>query len=186
MKTELSDEQIAYEVQHGKIDYFGILVERYEAKLKRYAKKFLFDVEDSEDLLQNVFIKTYINIRGFNTSRKFSPWIYRIAHNEFIDAIKRKGKEPIPFFDPDTLFPHPIARDNILRDLGDKELVEMLNAALDKLDSKYREPLVLFYFEGMEYEAIAEILQIPKSTVGVRLIRGKEILKNVYNTLNHE
>ena len=109
LENQLTDEEIARLVQSGEIESFDILIERYEAKMKRYAKRFLFDYEEAEDLAQEVFLKVYINIQSFKTSKKFSSWIYRIAHNEFINAIKKKGKEPISFFDSEWHSPTQLA-----------------------------------------------------------------------------
>ena len=181
--VELTDEQIAAQAQAGDTESFGLLVERYEAKMSRYARKFLFNHHDIEDLAQEVFIKAFVNIQSFDAGRKFSSWLYRIAHNEFINAIKKKKNEPLPFFDADTLFPHPLSKANPGQDLEQKNLKEILNACLSKIDTKYREPLVLFYFEELSYQEIAEILHIPVSTVGVRLGRGKTILQKTYNEL---
>jgi RNA polymerase sigma-70 factor, ECF subfamily len=178
--SSLADEEIALQVQNGDTESFGLLVERYEQKMLRYARKFLFGHHDAEDLVQEVFIKAYTNIQGFNTKRRFSPWLYRIAHNEFINAIKKKGKEPIPFFDPDTLWPHPISKEDTDRDVNEQDLKKTLDTCLDKLDPKYREPLILYYFEEMDYKAIAEVLHTPTSTIGVRLKRGKQMLKKIY------
>lgn len=180
----LSDEDVAVAVQSGHTEQFGVLVERYEQKMKRYARRFLFGYDDAEDLVQDVFIKAFVNIRSFNVKRRFSPWLYRIAHNEFITAIKRKKREPLPFFDPDVLFPHPVSRETADRDLLDRELKEMVEACLDRIDAKYREPIVLYFFEELSYEEIADVLGIPISTVGVRLKRGKEQLRKKYALLN--
>ncbi len=172
-----SDEDIVREVQTGTTDAFGVLVERYEDKMKRYARRFLFGYEEAEDLVQEVFLKAYTNIYSFDSTRKFSSWLYRIAHNEFINAIKKKGREPVPFFDPDSLFPHPIASEQTDGEITKKETTEQLESCLDKIDAKYREILVLFYFEDMNYQQIADILQLPVATVGVRLKRGREKMK---------
>lgn len=176
-----TDEQIARDVQNGDVHAFAFLVQRFQGKLLRYARKFLFGYDDAHDAVQEVFIKAYVNIRGFDVQRSFSSWIYRIAHNEFINIIKKRGREPITFFDPDTILPHPLSRDNPGNDLQNNELKQVLDECLNQLDPKYREPLVLYYFEEMAYEAIAEIMRIPMSTVGVRLKRGREILQKVYN-----
>lgn len=179
-----TDEEIAKLVQQGDIQSFGLLVERYEEKMMRYARKFLFGYQDREDQVQEVFLKAYTNIQSFDHNRLFSTWLYRIAHNEFINAIKKKGREPFPFLDPDTLFPHPISRDNPHKDLSERETKEMLDKILDRLDAKYREPLVLYYFEDLDYQKISEIMRIPVSTVGVRLARGKALLKKYYEQLH--
>lgn len=183
--TDQTDEAITREVQAGNIDLFGVLVERYEPKLQRYAKRFLFGYEDSQDIVQDVFLKAFTNLQSFDPALRFSPWIYRIAHNEFINAIKKKGREPLAFFDPDTLLPHPVAREQADTNLMSEELKKMLDSCLDKLDPKYREPLVLFYYEDMDYAGIAEILRVPVSTVGVRLSRGKQQLQKIYHNFTH-
>lgn len=176
---EKTDEEIALDVQKGDIQAFGILIERYEDKISRYARKFLFGGEDAKDVVQEVFIKTYVNIKSFDPKQRFSPWIYRIAHNEFINTIKKRSRMPILFFDGDTLLPHPIAEETAEGEVERKELRQILDRSLDKISPKYREPLVLYYFEEMNYKEIADILEIPTSTVGIRLRRGKALLKKV-------
>lgn len=178
-----TDEQVAAHVQAGNVQLFGLLVERYEARMSRYAKRFLFGYHDTEDLVQEVFLKAYANIQSFDAGRSFTAWIYRIAHNVFINAIKRRGREPLPLFDPDTVFPHPVAPGGPEHDFEERELRDALGRCLDQLDPKYREPLVLYHLEGMDYRAISEIMRIPVSTVGVRLNRGKALLKNAYQAL---
>ncbi len=180
-----SDEEIAARVQRGDVAAFGMLVERYEEKMMRYGRRFLFGADDMKDLVQDVFLKAYVNIQSFDPARRFSPWIYRIAHNEFVNALKKKsGKELLfSFFDFDTLFPHLAAEETADHEINNKELRKILDQCLDKLDSKHREPLILYYYEDMDYKAIADVLQIPISTVGVRLRRGKEMLKKVAKQL---
>lgn len=179
---QLADEKIAELVQSGNADIFGVLVERYKAKLSRYINKFLFYGDEANDLLQEIFIKTYVNIKSFDTKQRFSPWVYRIAHNELINAIKkRKSEKSINFFDfdMDTLLPHPIAKETADGELEIKEIRTLLDDGLKKIDLKYKEPLVLHYFEEMSYAEIADVLKIPISTVGVRIKRGKDALKKI-------
>ncbi len=173
------DQQIAQLVQKGNAELFGVLVNRYEAKITRYAKKFLFHGEDAEDLVQDIFIKAYRNMQSFDPDRAFSPWLYRIAHNEFINALKKKGREKLSFIDFDVLFPNPIAPEKTDTEAEQNDMRRVLDNCLQSLNPKYREPLVLYYFEHMEYAEIADILQIPVATVGVRLQRGKAMLQKL-------
>lgn len=179
--AERTDEEIVKEVQRGDVESFRILVERYEPKMTRYARRFLFAPDDAKDLLQEIFVKTYTNINSFDTERRFSPWIYRIAHNEFVNALKKKKKErnTISLFYVDVLFPHPVAKELADDASNHREIKEVLEGSLDQLDPKYREALVLYYLEDMDYKEIAEVLRIPVSTVGVRLQRGKTLLKKL-------
>jgi RNA polymerase sigma-70 factor (ECF subfamily) len=182
-ETQKTDEMLAKEVQNGQTESFGELVARFEKKLARYARRFLFDRHDSEDLVQEIFLKAYANIQSFDASRSFNAWIYRIAHNLFINEIKRKGKEPLPFFDPDTLFPHPVDAHKADDEVKDNELREMMDKCLNKLKPNYREAMVLYYNEDLDYQKISDVLQIPVSTVGVRLNRAKKELREVYSKL---
>lgn len=174
-----TDEEIARQVQNGDRESFGILVTRYEAKMERYARKFLSRSDDISDVVQEVFIKAYVNIQSFDSTRKFSSWLYRIAHNEYVNTLKKKSHSPLYLFDFDTLLPHLFSSDVTDRSSNERDMKNMLNQCLDKLDSKYREPLILYYFEEMNYQEIAEVLHIPISTVGVRLNRGKLMLQKI-------
>jgi RNA polymerase sigma-70 factor (ECF subfamily) len=181
LEPEKTDEEVAILVQGGDIDSFRILVERYDPKLTRYARRFFFHGDDGKDIVQEVFIKAYMNIKSFDAARRFSPWIYRIAHNEFVNNIKRRQKErdTISIFDFDTLFPHLIAKETADDEFNKAEVKRMLERSLDTLSEKYKEPLVLYYFEDMDYREIADVLHIPISTVGVRLQRGRMMLKKI-------
>lgn len=179
MKAELTDEAIATAVQGGDAESFGILMERYEPKLTRYARRFVADPDRITDLVQDVFIKAYTNIQSFDASRAFSPWIYRIAHNEFVNAVKKRVSEKLFALDFDLILPQLAAPESTDSESHRREEKEMLEKCLDQIPAKYREPLVLYYFEEMEYKEISEIMQIPTNTVGVRLQRGKVILKKI-------
>ncbi|MFH1451164.1 MAG: sigma-70 family RNA polymerase sigma factor [bacterium] len=180
--AEQTDEEIVKRVQMGEIDTFSFLVSRYEERMMRYARKFLLGYEEAQDSVQNVFIKAYRNINGFDIKRKFSSWLYRIAHNEFINVLKKKKEIPILGLDIGAIFPAS-DRYNAFKEVERKETKAMLEGHLNRLDPKYREVLVLFYFEDLDYKEISEVMHIPVSTVGVRLKRGKEIIKKV---IKHE
>lgn len=178
-----SDEEIVRQVQQGDRESFGILVERYEDKITRYGRKFLSRSSDIQDLVQEIFVKAYVNIQSVDTSKKFSSWLYRVAHNEFVNALKKKKREPFLFFDVDELFPHPVAPQTADRKAFQNELEHALHACLEKLHPKYKEPLVLYYFEELSYQEISDILHIPIATVGVRLGRGRALLKEACKLL---
>ncbi len=174
----LTDEEIAVKVQKGDVDAFSLLYTRYKPAILRYGKKFLFQYEDVEDAVQEIFIRTYVHIQSFDPSKKFSTWLYRIAHNTFINVIRKKGREPLTFFDLDTFFQlsqtkEPAAERHALQ----FELQVTMEKHLMELEPKYREPLVLYYFEEKSYKEIADIMHIPVSTVGVRITRAKTLMK---------
>jgi len=181
MPEERTDEEIAKMVQNGDKEAFGVLIERFSKRLLRYGHRFMGKKEDIEDLVQEIFIKSYINIQSFDTNRRFSPWIYRIAHNEFVNAMKKKARYPFMTLDFDSLLPHLRAKETADRDSEIREMRTAIDKGLDALPPKYREPVVLYFLEEMEYKEIADILRIPISTVGVRIQRAKKLLKEKIN-----
>lgn len=186
ISPESTDEQLAKLVQGGEVEKFGVLMERYQGKLFRYGKKFLSSEDNIEDVVQDVFIKTYQNIKSFDTSQKFSPWIYRIAHNTYINAIKKDSRGPLYLFDFDTLISHTVTEDSVAREQEQKEMKEMVDKGLSEIELKYREILILFYIEDLSYKEISDILHIPVGTVGVRIMRARELLKGIYKKLSIE
>jgi RNA polymerase sigma-70 factor, ECF subfamily len=180
---ELTDEEIAMRVQRGDDQSFGDLMCRYEQKLMRYGGKFLSVDDDIEDKVQEIFMKAFVNLQSFDPGQKFSSWIYRIAHNHYIDALKKKSRSKMSFFNLDIFFPHAVAPETADGETEREDLKKMLDRCLDRLDSKYKEPLILFYFEDLDYKAISDVLQIPVSTVGVRIGRGKATMKKIFKEL---
>jgi RNA polymerase sigma-70 factor (ECF subfamily) len=174
--TNDSDEHVAARVQSSDVDAFGTLVDRYEGKLRRYGRKFIARDEDIEDVIQDVFISAYQNIQSFDTSLRFSPWIYRIAHNAFVNALRKSGR--IAFsYDFDVLLSHTVYEDPAESERDLKDMRALLDRGLEKMQPKYREILILHYYEEMPYKDIADVLEIPMGTVSIRLKRAKEALK---------
>ena len=174
--TEQADEAIVARVTSGETDAYAILMQRYEQKLLRYVTYLIHDQFTARDVVQETFIKAYQNLRGFNPKYRFSPWIYRIAHNEAMNALKKSGRHPAD--DIDTL--PDVSYDARLDELLDVELVKHhVNGCLSQLEPKYREVVQLVYFEGMKYEDVSDVLHLPVSTVGVWLSRAKAKLKQI-------
>ncbi len=171
----LSDEELARKVQEGDVAAFGTIMERYAARLTRYGRRYLARDEDIEDVMQDVFLKTYQNIQSYNTAYRFSPWIYRIAHNAFVNVLRKHTHRTFEFFDFDT-FVSPLSFSEP-QEVESAKLERVIEEHLSELAPKYREVIVLHYFEELSYDEIAEVLHIPIGTVGVRLRRARLQLK---------
>lgn len=174
---ELPDEELVEMAQQGTQRGFAVLVERYWQRLVRYVQRLLPGTNDAEDIVQESFIKAYTNLRSFNLDRRFSPWMYRITHNTFVDHAKSLKRQPLPFFDPDVLFPHPVAAERPDTEAEVASVRTLLHKHLDSLESRYHEALVLRYKEGMSYRDIADILHVPVGTVSIRIKRGLEKMR---------
>lgn len=164
-------------------DYFLYLSKRYEDKLLRYIKRISkFGQEDAEDVLQEVFIKTYYNLNGFDPELKFSSWIYRIAHNEAVSAIRKKSVRPTVYLEVEDINKFSDAFD-MTKDIDNSFDRKVIDEALSKLDEKYREVLILRFLDEKEYVEISDILKKPVSTVGNLILRGKKLFKEEYEKL---
>jgi RNA polymerase sigma-70 factor (ECF subfamily) len=175
----LTDEEIVLMVQKGDLQIFGALIERYQEKIQRYVKRFT-PATEAEDITQTVFLKAFENINSFKINLKFSSWLYRIAHNELVNYLKKK--KTLPLFDFDVFLPHYHVSQKEMENETDKKIeIEQFKKCLDKLEPKYKEAVILYYFENLSYQEIANITHSPISTVGVKIKRAKEKLKQICN-----
>jgi RNA polymerase sigma-70 factor (ECF subfamily) len=166
---------------------FSIIIDRYRPRLSRYVRRLgIFDPDTVNDILQEAFIKTYLNLNDYNSSLAFSSWIYRIAHNETMMHFRHmknraqalKSEDAFTLFEniPDGL---DIAQESDAR-LRSRRIAE----ALQQLKPEYREVVVLRFFDGKTYEEISDILEIPQGTVATKLSRGKAALESLLKNMN--
>lgn len=172
---KLSDEKLVLFVQRNSGEGFDEVIDRYQKKLFGYVIRILKDEDQAEDVVQETFIAAYRNINGFDTKRKFSSWIYRIAHNKAINEI-RKNRKNVSLEDAPEIADNE-GKEKIEAELDKGQVRELLERHIDVLPLKYKEIIILRFFEDKSYEEISDILKIPISTAGVRIKRGLERLK---------
>lgn len=157
---------------------FGILMERYQGPLFHYIRRITqLPKEDTEDLLQEVFIKIYQKLNEYNEVLKFSSWAYRVAHNHVIDYFRKVNARPQTNALEDYEWEKIIhASIHIEKDIMNRDCVEKIKNRIQNLPINYREVLVLRFVEDKEYEEIMDILKKPKGTVATLIKRGKGLL----------
>ncbi|MDH5596634.1 MAG: RNA polymerase sigma factor [Candidatus Peregrinibacteria bacterium] len=166
-------------------DHFGQLVDRYEKKLSRYAWRISgLDAESLEDILQETFIKTYLNLNDYNNDFSFSSWIYKITHNETVSYLRKNKKlitVPLETEDEKQSSLIEVLKNEIdvEAETRQRDIVSRIQKAMDMLPDKYREVLVLRYSEDMDYREISDILKMPMGTVATTINRAKEKFKEV-------
>lgn len=176
-----TDEDLARLVQGEDHTALAALMDRYTPKLLRYGRRFLSSDDDIRDVVQDVFVSAYQNIKDFDSTRRFSPWIYRIAHNAFVDALRKRAKGPVFGLELDRIVPHPVYEDTDENEKEKEEMRVLLVDRVNELSSQYREVVDLYYFENFTYQEIADVLHIPIGTVGIRLSRARGMLKKSMN-----
>ncbi len=174
-----SDEEVTKLVLQDQ-KYFLILVKRYQDKLYRYISRISnFNEQEKEDILQDVFVKVYVNLNSFNPDLKFSSWIYRITRNEVINNFRKYQRRPqIARIDPEDDFMSRIRSGlDLVKEIDVKIDAGHLREILGKINNKYKEVLVLKFLEEKDYKEISDILKIPMGTVATYISRGKKELK---------
>lgn len=166
---------------------FVAIVERYQAPLRRYiARLGCRDSHDQEDILQEAFLKIYLNLNDYDSDLKFSSWVYRITHNETISFFRKKNIRPMPVAtDKEVyLFENLADETDFIKSLDAKLNADILRLALAELEEQYRDVLVLRFLEEKSYTEISDILKIPEGTVGTLLNRGKKRLHDILTNKN--
>lgn len=184
---ELSDEALVAQTLIER-SAFAVIVDRYESKLTRYIRRLgVYNHEDRQDILQDIFIKVYRNLNGFDRRLSFSSWIYRIAHNETITWHRKQKVRPEGHLVADTeeIFLYVADEQQSSEQLVDTKIdAKLLRHSLALLESKYQDPIILRFFEYKEYDEISDILKIPIGTVGTLISRGKKKLEHILKTKN--
>ncbi len=162
-------------------DEFGRIIEKYQEPLKRYVRRIARPTPDElEMLLQDIFIKAYENLNDFDQNLPFSSWIYRIAHNESIDHLRRRKRFGAslddPAYDDDTVtLAETIAADDDTAAETDRGYVKQnIASLLESLEPKYRSVLILKFLEDKDYNEISDILRKPPGTVATLIHRAKK------------
>ena len=159
---------------------FAAIVQRYEAPLLRYILRLgCRDSAAAQDLLQEIFIKAYLHLNDYDPSLQFSSWVYRIAHNEIVSFFRKEKSRPGVLSNEANLFLFENIADETGLDVLESQMhsPQEIESAVERLEVKYRDVIVLKFFEEKSYEEISDILQIPEGTVATLINRAKKKLK---------
>jgi RNA polymerase sigma-70 factor (ECF subfamily) len=182
---DFSERQLLKRAAQGDSDAFGLLVKPHLAAVRRYAFSFSRDWTEADDLAQEALIKAFRSIKTFEARSSLSTWLYTVTRSVCHDHVRsRYVKERRR---QDELEDDELEDDErgALELVVEKESAERLWEALKKLEPEFRVPVVLFDIEGMSYEDIARIEQVPIGTVRSRLSRGRQRLARALGELGH-
>lgn len=185
-----TDEQIIIRVLNEDPGFYEEIVLRYKGKLLLYLRHLIGANDEAEDLLQNVFVKVFEHLDEFDTTRKFSSWIYRIAHNEAVNYLKKKSRRRLVAWEDivsakdklDTADDKDSPEEAWMRDETRIEVRE----ALDLLPAKYKEILRLRFYLDKSYAEMSRITGKPENTVATLLNRAKKRLVHILKTKTKE
>ncbi|TDQ40696.1 RNA polymerase sigma factor SigW [Aureibacillus halotolerans] len=171
------------QVKKGDQNAYGDIVELYKNKVYHICYRVLGNAHEAEDMAQEAFIRAYVNIHTYDTSKKFSTWLYRIATNVSIDRMRKKK----PDFSLDAevhgtegldMYSQLSSEDPLVEEQVESlELQGWIQEEIMGLPLKYRSAVVLKYIEDLSLKEISDILDLPINTVKTRIRRGREALR---------
>jgi RNA polymerase sigma-70 factor (ECF subfamily) len=166
----------------GSVPAFEKLVSLYSKKIYNYCYRMAGNKEDAEDILQDVFVKAYRSLNGFRRNSQFSTWLYRIAYNACIDHHRKKKIVTVPVLGVDEegrQLVTEIASDgpSLEEQVLSNERKLAVQKAIAKLRPEYRTVILLREIDGLSYDEIACVLNIPLGTVKSYISRARETLR---------
>lgn len=187
-REQLDDRALVERILGGDRDRFSELVSRYEKRVINYVYRIIHRYEDAHDLTQDIFVKVYLALDRFDPKYQFSTWLFRIAQNSAIDALRKKTVLEVPLTrsgDDDSGTKEREFADNGIspyRALKNKQLSVAIDTAVAKLPADYRELIQLRHFAELSYEEIASMKKLPLGTVKNKLFRARNLLKEALET----
>ncbi len=187
-KKTVTDEQLIARFQQGDVQAFDILVRRYKDQLLNFVYRFVGNRSDSEDIVQETFLRVYKNKHYYKEIAKFSTWVYTIAGNLAKTELRRRKRHKIfsvsNFVNEERDYDIPDKSHSPERKVDGTIKEDIIQKAIEKLPPKFKEVIILRDVQGFAYEEISQILNIPLGTVKSRVNRGRlklqEDLKFLY------
>lgn len=186
-----SEEKLIQQAQTGNEHAFAYLVRLYEVRVFSYVYSFLQNTQDTEEAVQDTFVKAWQGLPRFRGESSFATWLLRIARNTALDALRQRRESCLSLYAENgdgTYEPFSLADETPAHNppaaLEQQERLETVRRAMGLLSAEHREILILREMEGYDYAAIAELLHLEVGTVKSRLFRAREALKNILQSWN--
>jgi len=169
----MNEQEIILRVLGGEDNAYGQLIERYQLGLVRYCFTITRDVDESEDIAQEAFIRAYEKLNQYNPDFRFSTWLYKIAHNLALKSLRRPSHLPL---NEDLELP---ADDSAADAREVEEREAAIRRAVFNLPVNYQAVIFLHYWEYRDYCEIAKIMGVPVTTIKNWLYRARQQLKGI-------
>jgi RNA polymerase sigma-70 factor (ECF subfamily) len=180
------DAELIARVLGGDQQSYQVLVRRYQASLFRVAYAMVEDRDTAEDLVQDAFVRSYVNLERCKDRSRFRFWLLATLRNRALDHIKEKRRRDVSLSD-DAVLRHVESESAVPSDLGERLHVQRaVGNALDKLSPALREAFVLRHIEEHSFEEIAELLDTGVSAVKMRVHRARQQLQEWLTTSPEE
>lgn len=171
----LPDAELITRILHGDRESYGLIVERYQEMLYRFAFGMVQDSDVAADLVQDSFVKAYTSLSKCRDRDHFSAWIFRIVRNRCTDFLRAPARRQESLATDSTYL---AARGDPESDFERDQVQSAVNRALDALPQAQREAFLLKHVEDLSYEEMAELLGVGVSALKMRVMRAREALQS--------
>jgi len=171
-----SDEDVIARVLDGEKQQFEHLVSRYQQALYRHAVSIVLDHDAAADMVQDAFVRAYLNLAECRDRLRFRAWLFRTLRNRCFDYLKEASRRNVRLDDVE-----PVLLDEADGPAALAERSEMrtgITRALAQLPPVLREAFVMHYVDGMPYDAMADLLDVSVSAIKMRALRAREALSS--------
>jgi RNA polymerase sigma-70 factor (ECF subfamily) len=185
--SQLSDQHLVARARHRDEAAVRELIRRYQRPVFSLLYRMVRDRETAEDLAQDTFIKVLNALATYRPEYKFSSWVFKIAHNTAIDHLRRRELDLLSLegsplaTSPDALQATTpqiaTSGESPLDAVTARDLGGQIEAAIGRLRPEYRSCILLRHVEGLSYEEIASILDLPLGTVKTYIHRARHELR---------
>ena len=182
---EKSDSELVALTKSGNKKAFAELIQRWQTPIYTFCFRKLSHQEQAEELTQDIFIAAFKGMGSFRNDAKFSTWLFQIASNRcknlhgYRERRQFKKHEPLEGTDPERKRDLPYSQLNAEEVLHKKDRAKMLHEAIQQLDDKYKEVLILFDIQNIPQAEIAKILNIQIGTIKSRIHRARMELSRI-------
>lgn len=183
MQEPIPDIELIRQALEGDQQAYTEILKKYRAPLYNLLYRMVKNKMETEDLVQEAFIKAFNSLASFNDDYAFSTWLYKIAINNCIDHFRKKKLKTFPIDKPIESKDGTIQREfpdasyQPDKSLLSKEKNKLIDEAIQNLPEKYRTAIVLRHNDDKSYDEISDIMGIPLGTVKARIFRAREMLK---------
>lgn len=179
------DTEVLTKCQNGDKAAFRVIVQTYQRMVFSLGLKFLCDEEEAKDVVQETFIKVWVNIRRYDGTSAFSTWIYGIVTNLCLDRL-RKSKRLIPFPEDESVLREYATCNDSQHKLENAEWVAILRLLTDKLSEKQRLVFTLSHLEGLDTQEISSITGMDAKHIKDNLYVARQTIRKQLKRLGYE
>ena len=177
--SQATDNELAKRVCMGETQLFRLLIERHQRHIFNLCYRMLRQFEEADDATQDTFLKAYRSLKQFRGDARLKTWLCRIARNECLNRLRHENMASLDqqvttdhSFQIVDLTPSPLEL------IEQQETQSIVHEAINTLPHQYRLVITLFHLNGLSYEEISQVMEIPMGTVKTHIFRARELLKS--------